>query len=448
VGLILRDVDVAGASLDVRIERGAVVSIGPEEVPGPSDDVVDGRGGALVPGLHDHHLHVLALAAARRSTDVGPDAALTGAAFVNMLREAAGQGSVRAVGYDDRTFGLLDRDSLDAIVRHVPLRVLHRTGGLWMLNSSALAAIDEGRLSDPRFERDAGGRLTGRVWRGDELVRGATPPEPDDVRSLGADLAAAGVTSVTDATASNDAWAVGLLSALPQRVRVMGPLELELEESHRLVLGEVKILLDDESLPDINDLVDVVRAAHMRARSVAVHCVTLVQLRFAIEVLREAGVRADRIEHASVAPTDAIRDLRLLGLAVVTQPAFVSDRGDRYLRDVDPRDIDALYPIASLLSAGVQVRGSSDAPYGPVDPWEAMRAAVHRQTENGTVVGLPERITSAQALALFADFAAIAVGAAADLVLLSVSYDEALGRLCRDDVVLTIVAGEIVHDTR
>ena len=63
-------------------------------------------------------------------------------------------------------------------------------------------------------------------------------------------------------------------------------------------------------------------------------------------------------------------------------------------------------------------------------------------------VGLPERITSAQALALFADFAAIAVGAAADLVLLSVSYDEALGRLCRDDVVLTIVAGEIVHDTR
>jgi predicted amidohydrolase YtcJ len=446
VGLILHEVEVGGSSVDVRVDDGFVTEIAPRLRSGPSDVVVDGDGGALITGLHDHHIHVLALAAARRSVDVGPSSTPSGRAFVAALRAAATLGPVRAVGYHESVFGPLDRDALDAILPDTPARVQHRGGGLWILNSRALATIEPDRLADVRFERDDTGRHTGRLWRGDDLVR--TTNDVPSVDEIGTELAAAGVTSITDATATNDGDTIARLRELPQRVRVMGPLGLEIDATARLALGEVKILLDDDALPDLDDTIGLVREAHLCARAVAVHCVTLVQLRFAIEVFRAAGVRADRIEHASVAPSDAINDLQVLGLTVVTQPAFVADRGDQYLQDVDPRDVDALYPVASLLSAGVLTRGSSDAPYGPVDPWEAMQAAIDRRTARGTVVGRAERIEPKQALALFGNPGAMRVGAQADLVLLAVPLHRALARPSRDHVVATIVGGDIVHDAR
>jgi predicted amidohydrolase YtcJ len=443
---MLRAVEVSGATVDVRVDDGLVSEIAPRLRPGPSDAVVDGAGGALIAGLHDHHIHVLALAAARRSVDVGPSHTPSRTAFIEALRASAARGPVRAVGYHETVSGPLDRDALDAIVPDLPARVQHRSGGLWILNSRALAAIGPDRLADVRFERDAAGRHTGRVWRGDDLVRAANDVPP--VEEIGAELAAAGVTSITDATVTNDTDTIARLRDLPQRVRVMGPLRLEVDATARLSLGEVKVLLDDDALPDLDETIGLVREAHRRARAVAVHCVTLVQLRFAIEVFRGAGVRADRIEHASVAPSDAVHDLRALGLSVVTQPAFVATRGDEYLHDVDPRDVDALYPVASLLAAGVPTHASSDAPYGPVDPWEAMRAAIDRRTARGVVVGAAERIAPAQALALFGDPDGVRVGGDADLVLLAVPRDRALAHPSRDHVVATVVAGDIVHDAR
>ncbi|MCU1428475.1 MAG: Amidohydrolase 3 [Actinomycetia bacterium] len=447
MGLILHDVDVAGERVAVRIEDGAVASVGSEDRSRSSGEVIDGRGGALLAGLHDHHLHVLALAAARRSISVSASTT-NNATFAAALRDASTRGPVRAVGYHERVFGGLDRDVLDGIVRGVPVRVQHRTGGLWILNSCALEQIEPSRLADARFERDHAARLTGRLWRGDDLVRDDAGLRDGEIAAIGSELAAVGVTAVTDATASNDPSSVACLRALPQRVRVMGPIELALDDSERLTLGEVKVVPDDDDLPDIDDLVRLVLEAHGRGRGVAVHCVTLVQVRFAIEAFRVAGVRGDRIEHASVAPADVIADLHALGLTVVTQPAFVSARGDEYMTDVDPRDVAALYPTASLLAAGVPTRGSSDAPYGPIDPWEAMRAAVQRRTARGTVVGASERIRPSNALALFTGSDTVRAGLPADLVLLSVPLSDALARLRRDDVVLTIVGGAVVYDAR
>ena len=265
------------------------------------------------------------------------------------------------------------------------------------------------------------------------------------VAAVGRALARCGVTHVTDATATNDATSVAALSALPQRVRVMGPLDLVVEPGAGIELGEVKVLLDDDRLPALDETIALVPRHAQRRRGVAFHCVTLVQLRFAIEALRSAGVSGDRIEHASVAPPDAVAHLRELGVAVATQPGFVAARGDDYLRDVDPRDRAALYPLRSLIAAGVRTFGSSDAPYGPLDPWTAIRAAVERRTASGAVVGAGERIGGRAALALFGSDRPVDVGGAADFVLLALPLAGTVALPAAAAVRLTIIGGRVVY---
>ncbi|HEY1737869.1 MAG TPA: amidohydrolase, partial [Acidimicrobiia bacterium] len=136
--LLLRDIEIAGHVVSVRVAAARVAAIGPDVRARADDVVLDGGGGALLHGLHDHHVHVHALAAAWASVPVGPPAVTTPDAFALAIREAAARGPVRAVGYHERVAGDLDRNTLDALVGDVPVRVQHRTGALWILNSAAL----------------------------------------------------------------------------------------------------------------------------------------------------------------------------------------------------------------------------------------------------------------------------------------------------------------------
>jgi predicted amidohydrolase YtcJ len=130
------------------------------------------------------------------------------------------------------------------------------------------------------------------------------------------------------------------------------------------------------------------------------------------------------LEHAAIVPDPEL----VRGLRVVTQPGFLADRGERYLREVDPDDLVHLYRFASLIDAGAPTVASSDAPYGPADPWATIRAARDR------TIGPAERVPARTTLAGYltdADFRPrrVAVGAPADLVLLHTSLDEALDAL-------------------
>ncbi len=70
--VLFRDVEVDGVRTDVVVDGGTVRDLAPGLVRPPGVDEVDGRGGALLPGLHDHHVHLAALAAATASVRVGP----------------------------------------------------------------------------------------------------------------------------------------------------------------------------------------------------------------------------------------------------------------------------------------------------------------------------------------------------------------------------------------
>ena len=70
--LLIRNAEIAGdAPRDLRAREGRIAEIGAGLAAGAGKPL-DAAGGALLPGLHDHHLHLLALAAAERSVRCGP----------------------------------------------------------------------------------------------------------------------------------------------------------------------------------------------------------------------------------------------------------------------------------------------------------------------------------------------------------------------------------------
>jgi predicted amidohydrolase YtcJ len=412
--LLIRDAEVDGVpGLDVAIASGRITAVGPNLVAPSTAAVMNADSGALIPGLHDHHLHLHAMAADALSVRCGPPHVHDPAALTDALGRAPGDdnGWVRGVGYIETVAGHLDADTLDHLHAARPVRIQHRSGAMWALNSAAVLAARLNEASHPGVERAPDGRPTGRVWRADTWLRDRLPPSrPLRLNTIGATLTRMGVTGVTDATPDLTPHSRSAIEAsiadgsLPQRVHLLGaPVDLEtFSPPARLTVGPYKIILADSGLPDLDDLAARIRQVHDRGRAVAVHCVTREALLILLAVLDEVGtIPGDRIEHGAIIPAETIDDLHRRGLTVVTQPGFLADRGDDYLRDVDERDLPDLYRCRSLIDAGVPVALSSDAPCSPVDPWAAITAAVTRRAPTGAIVRSSECITAAQSLARY-----------------------------------------------
>ncbi len=471
------DAEIEGrAHVALRTAAGRIVEIGHSLRPLPDETVIDAAGGALLPGLHDHHIHLLALAALANSVSCGPPAVHSVDALGRTLSAAStasvekrpgddrergerGANWIRGVGYHESVAGVLDRDRLDVWVPSHPLRIQHRTGAMWMLNSVGVGrlGLDDG-VDLAGVERDANGRATGRLFDLDAWIRtalgSAVIPGLGDVGNL---LAGYGVTGVTDATSTNsavewDAFADAAESGqLRQRIVVMGQPDLA-AGCGAISLGAVKILLTERALIDFDALVASIGAAHAAGRNVAIHCVTRAELVFAVAALDAGGARpGDRIEHASVAPPDVMERLARMPLTVVTQPTFLRERGDHYAIDVEPGDRPWLYRGRGFLRMGVLLGGGTDAPYGSADPWRAMAAAVSRRTLGGRVMGESECLSPEQALALFTTPAEspggtprrVAIGESADLCLLDRSWAEAREVLDSALVAATITDGTL-----
>ncbi|HEY3942633.1 MAG TPA: amidohydrolase family protein [Acidimicrobiales bacterium] len=480
--LLVVDVEVAGSARTcVRIEAGRITAVGPWSVLGRSASgaaVLDGGGGAMVAGLRDHHLHLLSLAARRASVACGPPAVRTVDALGSALRRATarvGPGEwVRGVDYDDTVTGPLDAPALDALLGDRAdrlVRVQHRSGHAWILNGSAVRAVGLTELADPGVERRGDGTVTGVVyeldrWLGERVAPGDRP----DLSDVGAMLARCGVVGLTDATATNGPAELAILDAavrggaLPQRVRLLGGDDLRAPPTGTVDVGQRKVVLAERDLPELDWLVETVRAAG--ARGVAIHCVSREALVLAVSALLEAGTeggvergsagRRHRIEHASVAPPDVVHLVRSAGPVVVTQPSFVARHGDRYLREVAPGDLPWLYRVGGWVAAGVPLAGGSDAPFGPADPWMGIRAAVERRTEEGQLLGTAERVTPEQALALYQSRLAdpggppqrVEPGAPADVCVLSLPWADARRELSSEMVSATVIGGSVVWERR
>jgi predicted amidohydrolase YtcJ len=173
---------------------------------------------------------------------------------------------------------------------------------------------------------------------------------------------------------------------------------------------------------------------------------------------RAANGRRHRIEHGGAFRSDLRERARAVGIAVVSQPGFISQLGDGFLDALGLRRATYLYPFRSLREIGVTVAGSSDSPVIHAAPLLALRDAVCRRTETGRLLGETEAVSVGDAMRMHTVDAAFAMerehdigtlreGAAADFVALTADpmnvEPQAIPEI---RVALTVVGGTVVYE--
>jgi predicted amidohydrolase YtcJ len=362
---------------------------------------------------------------------VGPADVHTRADLARVLAAAdvGSDGWLRAVGYHEAVAGPLDRTVLDDVSPPVPVRIQHRSGVLWTLNSAGLARV--GLADHP----------DGRLHSADQSWSDMLQRNESGLTEVSGRLSSYGVTGVTDATPDLEVGDVVKLIEAHRRGEL---------HQHVHCLAPGKRILHDNDL-DLPELTAWIAERHADDAPVAVHCVTAAQLVITLAALRSAGRHPqDRIEHAAVVPDDSVADIVDVGATVVTQPNFVTERGEQYLDDVPAAEHHELWRVATLVAAKIPVALSTDMPFGNDDPWKTMRAAVSRTTGSGAVLGPDECVSARDALTMF--FGApdqpavqrrITPGQPGDLCILGASPDEVLGELDSGLVVATVIGGHV-----
>ncbi|MEE9202383.1 MAG: amidohydrolase [Dehalococcoidia bacterium] len=466
-----------------------------ETVTGPGTHSLDLAGATVVPGFNDAHCHLLGLVQALLSLDVSSAGSIP--EIQRLLRRRAGEVAsgdwIVATGYDD--FQLREgrhphRRDLDEAAPHHPVRLLHRTGHAWTLNSLALEwlgiGIDTEEPPGGLMERELDtGEPSGVFFGMADFLRERLPPLGEaelreGVSRASAAFLEAGITSIQDTSQASGPEQWHLFRRLKQegylrpRLTMMvgfphmdlladAPISEPPGEEH-LRLWAVKLVLEEvtgQLYPSLEELEAQVAQAHSRGYPVAVHAVEQAAVEAATAALERVlgdspRPHRHRIEHCAECPPPLQQRLARLGVTVVTQPSFIYYRGDKYLSQVSPEVLPYLYPTGSLLRAGLRVAGSSDAPVVPISPLTGIYAAVTRRTEGGGVVAPDEAVSPEEALALYTTGAAhaaaeegakgsIAPGKLADLAVLSADPTAVPPEEIMDiRVTMTILGGQVV----
>ena len=371
------------------------------------------EGAVVLPGFVDPHVHLLSMAAARRSVDLGP--AGDRPALLDRLATAPAGGWVRAVRWDDALgHGPLTAADLDGACPGRPVVVHHATGHLVALSTEALARLGVEDGGDGVVPGDH--PALARVPRLDAAVL------DDSLAAVGAELSAAGIVAVTDATATNGPAEVERLvgAGLPVRVEAMAGVEA----LGRVPAGtRIKLIVDERTAAP--ELAERIALAHCAGHAVALHVVDVGPLQVALDALAAApapppGGR-DRLEHVSLCLPEQVAAIARAGVAVVNQPSFLVHRAGKYRAELSEVERGWLYRTASLLRAGVEVAASSDAPVVPPRPLESVQAMVSREDPAERVavdVALDLVTRRAAAVSATGSTGVLAVGGAADFVVL------------------------------
>lgn len=469
-----------------------------KELKGTRTEVVDCHGQTVLPGFNDAHCHLFAFAKGLLTPTMDQDNVYSISDIQYLIRNLANnlpKGTwIRIRGYSE--FHLAEkrhptRWDLDEATTNYPVKLTHRSGHAHVLNSLALAlaSITKETTEPPggMIERDlATGEPNGLLYGMAGYLAKVVPPLNDSELEKGIKLAnqtllSLGITSIHDTSPHNDVhcWhTFGQWKARghfkPRIIMMLGAeVFSQFQEqgflprtgNNQLRLGAVKISLAEtkgELNPPQVDLNQKVLDIHRSGYQVAMHAVEETSIEaacLALEYALKRYTRPDhrhRVEHCSVGTKATAKRLASLGAIVVTQPAFIYYSGDRYLKTVPKEQLKYLYPLATLLKAGLGVAAGSDFPVVPPNPLSGLYGAIFRMTDSGQSLSREERISPRQALKMYTLGAAyagfeeavkgsIAPAKLADLVVLSGDPTAVTPRNMRTlEVSMTIIGGDIV----
>lgn len=434
----------------------------------PGAPVRDFGDRVLVPGFNDAHQHPSAMAEQLLGVDLSPEVVSSRAEVLAALRDraaATAEGTwVLGSRYDHtKTTGgvILTRDELDAACPGHPAWVGQIAGHWGVANSAALAAAgyteDAAAPDGGELGRDESGRLNGIVYERamDPLRGGAIPPPAlnDRVAALGRYMTmmhAAGITSVGDAFTH----AAGFETLQESRSRGEMTLRVNVILSYRLLpvleqlplrtgigdtmlrIGGVKAVADgaiaggtcllEEPYEDgcdhgiqamsVKELNDFVRRVHDMGSTACVHANGDKAIRLTLDAM-EAAQRANprpgarhRIEHCTLVDAEIIKRIKALGAVAVPFGSYIAFHGEKLPGYYGLERLRRMFAHRDLLDAGIPVAGSSDFPCGPYEVLLAVQSCVTRKAADGTELGLNQRITPAEALALYTTGSAYAAG--------------------------------------
>jgi hypothetical protein len=447
-------------------------------------------GRTLSPGFHDAHFHFLqtGIKASRPSLRPCRSRAEAMERVAEAAREDRGDGLLVLEAWDETAWsdgGIPTRRELDRIVPDRPV-VLRRIDDHTAVANDAGVRLLREAWSGPGIDTESGICREDPVLLLEELV----PPPPDELRDAFQVVArwcfALGITTTCDFlrpfSCAVYAERFGECSPVP---RINGYLWWDCLRDRTLVdrlprdgalrvrglkawadgsIGarEAALFEDYADRPGARgtltysdgELLSIVRQGHDAGMAVAVHAIgdraiSQVVDAFATLPPDEIRERRHRIEHLELPRPEDVRRIAALGIRPCVQPNFVGEwghPGGLYETALGPDRTRAMNPFRTLLRAGTGVFFGSDGM--PPSPLYGIRSALGHPVPD-------ERLTLEEAHRLSTDEPALAIGdedppalrpgARADLVVLPTA-PEGIAHDTRDEVLLTLLAGRVVHD--
>jgi len=452
---------------------------------GASTIRIDGRGHTVTPGFIDSHSHPLFAEEAVGANVNLPRISDVQEALARKAAQTPPGHWVRGVMYDDTIFEEerpLNRRDIDEAVPDHPVFVGHRGGHTAVVNSRAFdiagVSIDTPDPVGGKFYREDG-ELTGKVAEHAMNVFRDVGTWPvmdrkvrqEAVRISSRNMAAAGLTSTTDAYGNYDDF-VAYQDArdagdMHFRVSYMPGGNTEVYTGFKqaglrsgfgdnmLRVGAVKFAADGSasertmsmSTPYAgrpNDygiltmtqeqIYDAVEDAVAHGFRVGIHANGDVAINMVLNayerVLKDhAGPNPrHRIEHCSLVNADLLRRIRAAGVVPAPFYTYAYYHGNKW-GEYGEEKMESMFAHRSFLDAGIPVAPASDYTPGPYEPMMAIQSMVTRKDARGRVWGASQRISVTEALRIctvhgaYASFeedikGSIAAGRLADFVIL------------------------------